>query len=235
MAGTRQQRDLFQILGDHEKSIQANKLALGRSKALSTLTDVDLTGEADGHFLRRSGGIWVPSTASIEDLSDVDMPTAPVVGSTLRFDGTNWVDVTKKSFSMRRYKNATQSISNNTWTKVEFQVESWGESNGYLSWDGTNHRVDIDTSGTFRFEVGIRWASITGNRRIARILLNGGTSLAEDRENADIGLWSNLIVYTNDFTAGNTVEVQVYQDTAGSLDIPSNSYETYIYAEVVSG
>lgn len=229
MAGTRQQRDLFQILGDHEKSIQANKLALGRSKALSTLTDVDLTGEADGHFLRRSGGIWVPSTASIEDLSDVDMPTAPVVGSMLRFDGTNWVDVTSKGFSLRRKKTGNTSVSNNTWTTVDFETQEWGESEGYLSWDSVNKRVSIDTSGLFYFEVSVRWASLTDQNRRILALYDGTDYLAETRVTADSGIWPQQISWTHDRTAGTWVDVRVYQDTGAALNVEADSFRSYLY------
>lgn len=67
--------------------------------AVSELSDVDLTGLADGNglFFDEGSGLWkpgdipTPTAPALDDLTDVDAPT-PTLGDRLVFDGTNWVN-----------------------------------------------------------------------------------------------------------------------------------------------
>ena len=59
--------------------------------SLGTLTDVDLTGQVNGDFLQRVGGLWTPQQVllALNDLTDVII-TLPAAGEVLEFDGANW-------------------------------------------------------------------------------------------------------------------------------------------------
>lgn len=59
---------------------------------LDELHDVNINGKTSGDFVRYNGTIWQNSTASINDLSDVNtQSTTPVLGYYLRWNGSSWV------------------------------------------------------------------------------------------------------------------------------------------------
>lgn len=59
---------------------------------LGDLQDVDLTGAADGDFLRRVGGAWVPLEAALADLYGVDL-TGAAANKALVYSGALWLPV----------------------------------------------------------------------------------------------------------------------------------------------
>lgn len=68
----------------------------GGGGALADLTDVDLTGVADGDTLAYTAGEWLPvspgDATTLAGLEDVTI-TSAAAGDILRHDGTDWVDV----------------------------------------------------------------------------------------------------------------------------------------------
>ena len=84
--------------------------------------EIDTASATNGQVLRYNGTKFLPGTAStvgsIDDLSDVVI-TTPATGSTLYFDGTNWIDSTTLIPNVSDTlvgRNTTDTLTNKTLT-----------------------------------------------------------------------------------------------------------------------
>lgn len=121
--------------------------------------------------------------------------------------------------SCRAYRSSIQEIANNTETAILFTAERWDTDTIHDNSTNTN-RLTCKTAGIYGIYTNILWESNGSGRRRIAIKLNGTTYIAWDNREIDATGDFGQNVYTEYSLAVNDyVDVQVYQDSGGALDI----------------
>lgn len=123
------------------------------------------------------------------------------------------------SSSVTVTKNGSQSIANNTFTKVTFEelvADSLGE------WDSTNNRINIKTPGKRVVSAALSWAPAGADtRRQISIYLNG-TAIYETSDIPPIGGDQERVAICTppmELSVGDYLEVFAYQNSGGSINV----------------
>ena len=125
----------------------------------------------------------------------------------------------KNTPAFRVYKNANQSISNNTFTKVTFQVEDYDTDNAFAS---NKFTVPSGKAGKYVFQYGGWFGGVVDNKVIAfRLYKNGSfqnlTYTQSTISTAHVPVVNG--VSSLDLAVGDYVELYIVQDTGGSQDL----------------
>jgi hypothetical protein len=144
---------------------------------------------------------------------------------------TGTVMVNGPAFSA--YNTASQSVANNTNTKVIFQTEEFDTANCFDN--ATNYRFTPTVAGYYQINANVSWAGVTANVVLSQLYKNGSAFKAGNREQAS-GQYTWQVLSTLVYANGTTdyFEVYAYQNSGGSVNIdygPVN--ETYFQACLV--
>lgn len=125
------------------------------------------------------------------------------------------------------YRNATQSISSSTWTKVQFNAEDWDTASCYDS--STNYRFTPNVAGYYQITGRFGLASGTPTRQIMEIRKNGtvykglGDLSISSGTFVDGFVGGTALCYMN----GTTDYVELFIYLAGAGTVNSGSDNTY--------
>jgi hypothetical protein len=122
--------------------------------------------------------------------------------------------------AVRVYRNANQSIPNNTLRALSFTTEVYDlNDNNWVIGNPTQLSV-AGSEGVFQIEGGAVWANNVNGRRWAGILLNGATYIAGMECAMDAAGRSSFNLSTQyRLTGTDYVELIVYQTSGGNLNI----------------
>lgn len=117
-----------------------------------------------------------------------------------------------------------QSIATSTFTSLALDTETYDDG-GYHD-SGTNTRITIPTGKGGKYLVGgqARFASAGGNQRFIRVLKNGSANVISNQNL--IGSANVSTVNVNgvvSLAAGDYVELQVFQDSGGAVNVTASS------------
>ncbi len=131
-----------------------------------------------------------------------------------------WVDLSSASaVGTRVFHSAAQSINNNTETKLAFDSERY-DTDSIHDPSTNNSRLTCPASGRYAIFGTVRFASNATGHRYIFIRLNGGKALAVQSSLALSGIVTMLSISTiYDLTASDYVELWVYQNSGGALDV----------------
>jgi hypothetical protein len=140
------------------------------------------------------------------------------------------------------YGNITQSISNNTATKISFNLEEFDTNNNYDS--TTNYRFTPTVAGYYQINVAVRYettAAITNNGEVyIQIRKNGSAykrgwnsygNLTAALTGAYLIVQCNSIVYFNGTT--DYVEGWFYQNTGNTQTLRPDSEISYFNGSMI--
>jgi hypothetical protein len=141
---------------------------------------------------------------------------------------TGTVMVNGPAFSA--YNTASQSIANNTNTKVIFQTEEFDTANCFDN--ATNYRFTPTIAGYYQFNCNVSWAGVTANAVYFQLYKNGSAFKIGNRQQAS-GQYTFQVLSTLAYANGTTdyFEIYAFQNSGGSVNIdygPVN--ETYFQA-----
>jgi hypothetical protein len=147
--------------------------------------------------------------------------------------GTVMVSGNQPAFSA--YNTASQSVANNTNTKVLFQTEEFDTANCFDN--ATNYRFTPTVAGYYQINANVSWAGVTANVVLSQLYKNGSAFKAGNREQAS-GQYTWQVISTLVYANGTTdyFEIYAFQNSGGSVNIdygPVN--ETYFQACLVRG
>ncbi len=136
----------------------------------------------------------------------------------------------------RGERSSVQSISNNTWTVVDWN-QSVSDEHGL--WDGANDRIGEDMlPGTYLVVFGISFSSNATGRRGIRIVADNGTT---ERTLAEVNIdtcssddWSYAGAARVDKTHDEWIEVQVFQNSGGNLNL-RGADAVFVEAHLIEG
>jgi hypothetical protein len=124
------------------------------------------------------------------------------------------------------YNSAIQSIANDTFTARNYNTESF-DTDAFHDNSTNNTRFTIPTGkgGKYLITAAVRFATNSSGRRIVAPRKNGSTYIANTQEMGatNISAAEPTIVMTsiNELAAGDYIELMVYQNSGGSLNIAS--------------
>jgi hypothetical protein len=115
-------------------------------------------------------------------------------------------------------RTASQAVANNTSTTVAFTAESFDSAD--LHDNATNNtRLTTPVEGLYQVSANVKWGGVNPNgSRSLNVLKNGVTEL-EDARSAFDGVLSQSVSGLLSMSAGDFVEVQVFQDSGAALSI----------------
>ncbi|MHB9144732.1 MAG: hypothetical protein ACYC5Y_05275 [Symbiobacteriia bacterium] len=204
--------DLVLTQNAYQDQYNADHWAQANAAYLSQQLMLDLT---DGLVYRKA---IVGQAAGIESafwgayLFRVDQSGNLTVGGKLLHTG----------LGARVASDVAQSIANNAWTELTFNLESW-DTDAIHDTVANNTRLTCQTAGKYLITGNVEFAAnAAGDRRLA-IRLGGalGSYIAEQSANAvgTAGVPSVLSISTiYDLAAGAYVELMAYQGSGGALN-----------------
>jgi hypothetical protein len=134
------------------------------------------------------------------------------------------LDLIPQNIKCRIYNNAAISIPNNPTAAqgtLTFNSERY-DTDSMHSTSSNTSRITFNTAGTYDLDLNIRWASNTTGYRQAYFRMNGTTIIAMDHKNPVNGDVTTQSLSTQyDFVVGDYIEVIVFQNSGGSLNVDS--------------
>jgi hypothetical protein len=211
-------------------------LTIGRMHALkaTSANQTNALPAASGNAGKLIGVRITPDTTKIVTLDGNSSET--IDGATTRpmwagesaillCDGSNWFKIAGESYAMsaRMTRDASQSISNTTVTKILLDTVS--HNFGLLA-DVSNNRFLAARAGSYRVAAGLEMDSATqaNARLMVRIHVNG-SSVGLSQEWSANSAWylTPSIADVIPLAAGDYVEMHIYQDTGGSQNTSTSS------------
>lgn len=133
---------------------------------------------------------------------------------------------TPRAASAKIYLTNTQSLSNNTATKVAFDTTDFDTDS--LA-DLTNNQIVLDRAGLWAIHANVRYgANSTGDRRDCEITQAGGAQSTNIIGPSGTVLTVNGSVIVQATTAGDAIEVFARQDSGGALDVVGGANWTFL-------
>jgi hypothetical protein len=127
---------------------------------------------------------------------------------------------TGTAIGARVYNSADISVANAQWTSLTFNSENF-DTDGIHSTTTNTGRLTCVTSGTYLIFGSVRWADKGTGRRIMQIL-HGGTDTIARVEYAIVSSSTVMTISTvYNLSAGQYVELSVYQSSGGDLNAMS--------------
>lgn len=125
--------------------------------------------------------------------------------------------------SARVYHSVAQTIPHNTWNNLAFNSERW-DTDGIHDTVTNNSRLTCQTAGKYLVIANVNWESNTTGQRIVAIRYNaGGTRYGQVLQQATSFYAPNQVVSTIvEMAVGDYVEVGVFQNSGGNLDVVVN-------------
>lgn len=135
---------------------------------------------------------------------------------------TNWVIGVPYFIGAQAYRNANQTIATATITKVQLNTENFDPNNNFDN--ATNYEYVAPMAGYYQVNGEVLWAVPAATANIASILVyvNGGLRLRGQAEtlSTTAGQVKSIVVSgIIRVSEGDTVDLRVYQDSGGNVDI----------------
>lgn len=176
------------------------------------MTSLTITGDTSG-----SVTLSAPAAAGSNTIS------LPTLGGTMMASGS------MPAFSA--YATGTQSISNGTITKIQYNTEEWDTNSCYDN--ATNYRFTPNVAGYYQVNAATSWAGGTGVVYTS-IYKNGAQN-----KTTQVGIIGSIVnitgvsatVYLNG--SSDYIEIYVYQNTGGSLNMSPSPDRAIFQASMV--
>ena len=182
------------------------------------------------NFLHSGGNKVTLSAPASNPSSDINFKLPQSDGSAgqvLMTDGNgnlSWVSQPTNTPAFSVYRNGTQSIAHNTYTKVQYNTENFDTDNTFDN--STNYRFTPAFSGKSYLVASIRlYGTDDFNNYIVEIHKNGTAILRQQNSHwhYESALVSGIVTHDTD----DYFEVYVTQQSGSSLDVMSGIEITY--------
>lgn len=202
------------VLTEESTSTISNKTISGADNIISGITE-DMQSLSD------------VTTLDVTTSKHGYVPKAPNLSTKfLRGDAT-WAipSYTTGARGARVYNSSAIAISNATGTKLTFDSEIY-DTDGIHSTSSNTGRLTCVTDGIYSIGGNIQWQGNNTGRRLFSIVLNNTTSIADVRvlSGAAGNDPAQNISTQYSLVAGDYVELSVYQDSGGSLNILASTH-----------
>jgi hypothetical protein len=170
-------------------------------------------------------------------------PSTPAAGKVIQYAKTDGLLYSKDdagtetalgsvTFSgVRAIANAVTAVANNTWTSIALAGTDRFDTNSYHDPASNNTRLTVPAGKAGKYLIGanVAFASSATGERAARIFLNNTTRIHDEMRTAvaDAALPTRITVVTlYDLAVADYVEVQLWQDSGGSINSQNDANST---------
>jgi hypothetical protein len=131
------------------------------------------------------------------------------------------------------YNNANQTLTNNTWTKVNANIEFFDTNSNYDN--VTNYRFLPTVAGYYQVNAGVRLSATVSILLGVVSIYKNGSSFAECVAPPFSGSFCNANVSTIMYFNGTTdyIELYAFANATGTITLDSNAGQTMISAAMV--
>ena len=141
-------------------------------------------------------------------------------------DGTVMVSGNMPTFCA--YQSSAQTISNSTWTKLQFQTEEWDTANCFDS--TTNYRFTPNVAGYYQVNMAVAYGPGTNSEFTTALYKNGSNyKYFWDISTTWYLVNGSVTVYLN----GSTDYIELYAWIATGQALNANAINTYFQAIMV--
>lgn len=145
---------------------------------------------------------------------------------------TTLANTVPDDISARVALSSDQTINNTTQTALSFGAETYDTDTMWAS-SPNPERLTVNTAGKYVFTAQVEWLGSTSGYRQVIIRLNGSTELVRITQEPVINLpFSMIASIIDEFSDGDYLEVLVWQNTGGTLDV--NSTDTAFTCQLLS-
>jgi len=125
-----------------------------------------------------------------------------------------------KLVGCRIYNSGALTISDASLTALTFDSERYDYDTMHSTSTNTN-RITFTTAGIYSFGANVRWDGNATGYRLVSIRLGGSTFIAGSTIQAESGanVQQQFVSGVYYFSATNYIEVMVFQNSTGSLDV----------------
>jgi hypothetical protein len=141
-------------------------------------------------------------------------------------DGVTMVTGNMPAFSA--YANATQTISNGTFTKVTYSVEDFDTNNNFAS-----SRFTPTVAGYYQINAHCAYGAGSGSGETLIAIYKNGTRFADgmDADGSNYGYPVSSLIYCNG--TSDYLEIYTLQSSGGNKDLSGNRWGTYFNGALV--
>ena len=129
---------------------------------------------------------------------------------------------------LARLSSTTQSIADDTYTKIQFNTEVYDTASAYDNSSNYRFTVPSGQGGKYFVYAAVRMASSSANLNL-NIRLNGSNAGFSSLKAVSGELQTILLNYGKDLSAGDYLEVFIRQQSGGSLNASGDSNDTTTY------
>lgn len=183
-------------------------------------------------ILTTKGDIYAATAASTPARLGVGTNGQVLTAASTTSTGLEWATPSTPTYAGCRVFNTTDpSISNNTTTVLSFNSESFDTDN-YHSTSSNTSRITIPTgkAGKYFINGKVEWYSNTSGYRSIYIVKNGTSFMCSSNIGAQTIAFDQFISMTIDLAVGDYVELHVYHNSGGSLNVYGGSNYTHFEA-----
>ena len=155
----------------------------------------------------------------------VNIPSGVTIanaGTATGFGGTN-----TPAF-LARLSSTTQSIADDTYTKIQFNTEVYDTASAYDNSSNYRFTVPSGQGGKYFIYSAVRMASSSATLTL-NLRLNGSNAGFSSLKAVSGELQTITLMYSKDLSAGDYLEVYLRQQSGGSLNASGDSNDTTTY------
>jgi len=134
------------------------------------------------------------------------------------------------------HNSAAQSINTATFTALTFDTEDW-DDDAYHDTGANTSRITIRVPGRYAIGCNVGFAANATGYRQVRLFVNGATSIKMVAHSAAAGGTTHheALEAVYEFNAGDYIEVLVYQNSGGALNVDAADVAQSFWIYKLSG
>ena len=171
----------------------------------------------------------------------INTTTTGILGTTVYGDGSGDLTVQKDGVTInkitaipafRAYQGSNQTVSNNTWTKLQMNTENFDTNNNY---DTSNYRFTPSVAGYYQVTASMRNLSSAGISYAFIGIYKNGSSWQESNTPIYLSTYAvggcTSLVYLNGST--DYIEAYAFIQSSGTNTVETNSAQSSFSAALV--
>jgi len=129
---------------------------------------------------------------------------------------------------LARLSSTTQSISNDTYTKIQFNTEEYDTANAYDNSSNYRFTVPSGQGGKYFIYSAVRMASSSATL-VLNLRINGSNAGFSSLKAVSGELQTITLAFSKSLSAGDYIEIYLRQQSGGSLDASGDSNDQTTY------
>ena len=175
-----------------------------------------------------NGTLIADDAINSEHYTDGSIDTAHIGDSQVTAAKTSGVGGANTPAFLARLSSTTQSISNDTYTKIQFNTEVYDTANAYDNSSNYRFTVPSGQGGKYFIYSAVRMASSSATLTL-NLRLNGSNAGFSSLKAVSGELQTIILNFSKDLSADDYIEIYLRQQSGGSLNASGDSNDQTTY------